>query len=360
MPCQEQVGLVPNGSFQSEQMVGNGVSAGCGFLQPSTCGIIVLPFICGTNTVAEGDCTEDGEQSLKGGTPDQDGYADEICGSSVLWEISSPSERDSQLGLCIRLCPDEPAGSDDGDRAMDKWKAECLVPKWSAMAPLSVSEDGCIGGVIKNTFVHIGPPPAAMQQHGSQRRSRSLPKDLGSSRSIWDATRHAFKFAQGSSLRREASPSNRNQFEMSGSSWAELSEMCDADPQESTVAPESDVALDEAADGYDEEEPQSWWDKGSWQNWRGHGTQWRSPWKRSSYKGAWKSENFWQDGHYGTQHHSTSSRSSAKEPWGREWRSANYSSDHSGRSSAWPKWNGKGHTAKGSSGNWWTHQELHW
>lgn len=277
-----------------------------------------------------------------------------------LREISSPSERDSQLGLCIRLCPDEPTGDDDGESGIDKWKAECLVPKWSAMAPLSVSEDGCIGGVIKNTFVHIGPPPAAMRQHGSLRRSRSLPKDLGSSKSIWDATRHAFKFARGSSLRHEASPASRNQFEMSGGSWAELSEMCDADPVESTAAPESDVAMDETADGYDEEESQPWWDKSSWHNWRGHGSRWQSQSKRTSYKGAWTSEKSWQDSHYGEQHHSTSSRSSTKEAWDREWRNASYSSDQSSRSSAWPKWSGKGYAAKGSSGNWWMHRESQW
>lgn len=48
----------------------------------------------------------------------------------------------------------------------------------------------------KNTFVHIVGPSATM--HGAQRRSRSVPKDLGASRTDWNATYQAFRFVRAS------------------------------------------------------------------------------------------------------------------------------------------------------------------
>jgi len=124
----------------------------------------------------------------------EDKSSDEISGFVVYRALCQP--RDRQLGLCIHFCPDEPVLAEEhAEESLDRWRAECSMTKWSAMSPMSVDETGCIGGVIKNTFVHVAPPPAAMREKGAQRRSRSLPKDLGSMKSIWDATCHAFKFA---------------------------------------------------------------------------------------------------------------------------------------------------------------------
>lgn len=48
----------------------------------------------------------------------------------------------------------------------------------------------------KNTFVHIMAPTTAMP--GAQRRSRSVPKDLGASKTDWNATYQAFRFVRPS------------------------------------------------------------------------------------------------------------------------------------------------------------------
>jgi len=101
-------------------------------------------------------------------------------------------------GVSIRLCPDEGKPFDDSEDyyILDDIRAELSVPRWSAKAPLSVFRDRCIGSVMKNTFVHIAPPPPTMQEYGAHSRSRSLPRDFGSAKCIWSALRQAFKFAQ--------------------------------------------------------------------------------------------------------------------------------------------------------------------
>jgi hypothetical protein len=185
-------------------------------------------------------------------------------GMSILREIAEPNDR--HLGLCIRLCPDEPMlSSENADDAMEKWRAECMVSKWSAIAPLSVSEDGCISGVLKNTFVHITPAPAAMRGNGALRRSNSVPKDMGSSKCIWDVARHVFSFAQA------GFPRDADWY------WAGLSKPADSTNLKdllnltwSTAAPDSDVVQDEYEEEDEDEEWRSWQGEGhSWQPHRG-------------------------------------------------------------------------------------------
>lgn len=104
--------------------------------------------------------------------------------------------RHGPSGGCIRFCPDEKKVEEStDDYILDELRAELSVPKWSAKSPLSVSGGVCIGSVLKNTFVHIAPPPITTQEHGAQSRSRSLPRDFGSMKDTWSATRHSFNFA---------------------------------------------------------------------------------------------------------------------------------------------------------------------
>merc|ERR1719326_2118089 len=204
---------------------------------------------------------------------------------------------------------------------MDKWRAECLVPKWSAMSPLSVAEDGCIGSVLKNTFVHITPPPVTLRRHAAQRRCRSVPKDMGSTKNIWDATRHVFKFAPATCSRQHTT------------TWAELSEAaCDVDLQESTAAPESDGALDEGAGG--DEDWHSWWDEGCGQTSQRHNAHWQSASTRKTCRDAWKAEKWWQESSSGKQHWHSNSREAANGSW---WTSMNQRSDRLGISNVWQK-----------------------
>jgi len=55
----------------------------------------------------------------------------------------------------------------------------------------------------KNTFVHLMAPLATM--HGAQRRSRSVPKDFGSSKADWNTTYQAFRFVRASRPEQQSS-----------------------------------------------------------------------------------------------------------------------------------------------------------
>merc|ERR1712186_247532 len=53
-------------------------------------------------------------------------------------------------------------------------------------------EDNCF---IRNTFINIAPPSPVKHDIGSRKRAHSVPKDLGSNRSAWEAMHHALLFA---------------------------------------------------------------------------------------------------------------------------------------------------------------------
>jgi len=117
-----------------------------------------------------------------------------------------PSSR--RLELPSQCFPENPMELDQDLHAIMDWESGARVlPICSALSPLVMSEAGCIGSVLKNTFMHVAPPPASVIEElggSSQRRSRSVPKDMGSSKAIWDTARDAFassptKGAQSSS-----------------------------------------------------------------------------------------------------------------------------------------------------------------
>lgn len=57
------------------------------------------------------------------------------------------------------------------------------------LTPAALSKDGCIGRVVRNTFIH-----AMERNEVPLRRSRSLPKDMGSDRNLWETSCHVLAF----------------------------------------------------------------------------------------------------------------------------------------------------------------------
>jgi len=160
----------------------------------------------------------------------------EVSGILVLNELTLKSE--NQLGLCFHLGPDEPVCLDQStEKAMDRWHAECAMPSWSALSPMAADADRCVGSVIKNTFLHIAPPPAALrEQEWGKRRSRSVPRDFGSAKSLWHATSHAFKLAQsGSSVQQATLQPRHSQTELCGDTCGDT---CGDEPGGAPVLPD--------------------------------------------------------------------------------------------------------------------------
>lgn len=67
--------------------------------------------------------------------------------------------------------------------------------KWFTSSPSSLAKDGYIHSIVQNTFIHSVEQPETPRP-GMIRRSRSLPKDMGSDKilSAWEATCHAVGF----------------------------------------------------------------------------------------------------------------------------------------------------------------------
>jgi len=126
----------------------------------------------------------------------------EISGTEVLRTVFG--SEDLRIPLRIRFCPDEPFILEETDACSEshvlrqRWQAASLSPKWSALSPLLASDARCYGSVMKNTFVHIAPPSVIVREHTAQSRSKSIPKDFGSVRSVWRSACHAFKLCTDS------------------------------------------------------------------------------------------------------------------------------------------------------------------
>merc|ERR1711959_666927 len=69
--------------------------------------------------------------------------------------------------------------------------AEWSKCKWPCLSP-SVMNNGCVGSIalskVQNTFIHSPLPPPTPLRVGASRRSRSLPKDVGSDKNMWETT----------------------------------------------------------------------------------------------------------------------------------------------------------------------------
>lgn len=273
----------------------------------------------------------------------------------MLREFTQPSNR--QLGLCIHLCPGEPSRLDESSKsAMPAgWSPERLVPKWSALSPISAIGTKCslVGGVMKNTFVHIGPPPASMR-YTARRRSRSLPEDFGSTKSLWNATRMAFKFT----------PVKNSFTPVSNFSQCLPTDTPPPPPLPSQVLNDfvqhenvsvfecdEDVLLDEAVLECDEHDKSA--QDHAWQQRDSH---WQShyihPPCREAKHAQWKEDEdeaedyTWRSGH---SHNNHKGSSASGDSW---WDSGKQHSSHS-----WWQWSSGGKAAKGSGG-WWKRSEY--
>jgi len=78
----------------------------------------------------------------------------------------------------VVFCPDEPLCLEDVAPLLES-------ERWFPHSPFAVNEDGDAGSMVRNTFIHAAPKPSA------SRRSKSLPRDLGSEKNRWEATRYS-------------------------------------------------------------------------------------------------------------------------------------------------------------------------
>jgi len=98
-------------------------------------------------------------------------------------EVSSEESNDRVL-----FCPDEPLCLEEA--------APPAVPttfRRFVLSPSTLSKNGSVGSMVQNTFIHAAEAPVTPLP-GAAKRSRSLPKNLGSERSEWEASCHALSF----------------------------------------------------------------------------------------------------------------------------------------------------------------------
>lgn len=86
------------------------------------------------------------------------------------------------------LCLEEPLCSDGIVQTRPS-----LTPNCNVSSTASFAEVGCINSIVQNTFIHAAIPPLTSFSSATS-RSQSLPKDMGSSRSLWEVTSHEFRF----------------------------------------------------------------------------------------------------------------------------------------------------------------------
>jgi hypothetical protein len=65
--------------------------------------------------------------------------------------------------------------------------------QYFVLSPSALGKDGRVGSMVQNTFIHAAEAPVTPLL-GAMKRSRSLPKNLGSERSQWEASCHALSF----------------------------------------------------------------------------------------------------------------------------------------------------------------------
>jgi len=129
-------------------------------------------------------------------SPVAEGKLGKVCGESSFGGVSWWAE----------LLSESPHGGDKSDCAKTPAisSSRLLLPP-GALQPAAETEtwsdfisrteleregdEACIGSIVRNTFIHVA--SSASEQGSSRRRSRSLPKDIGSSKSRLETTCHA-------------------------------------------------------------------------------------------------------------------------------------------------------------------------
>jgi len=98
-------------------------------------------------------------------------------------EVSSEDSNDR-----VRFCPDEPLCLEEAAPP-----AAPVTSRRFVLSPSTLSKNGSVGSMVQNTFIHAAAAPVTPLP-GAAKRSRSLPKNLGSERSDWEASCHALSF----------------------------------------------------------------------------------------------------------------------------------------------------------------------
>jgi hypothetical protein len=96
------------------------------------------------------------------------------------------------------FCPDEPLAIEEADSLQDFTTSAF---GWSCRSPSLLSKDGCVGSIslakVHNTFIHSPLAPPTPLRVSAARRSRSLPKNVGSDKNTWEATCQALGCGPG-------------------------------------------------------------------------------------------------------------------------------------------------------------------
>jgi hypothetical protein len=88
-----------------------------------------------------------------------------------------------------RACIDEPEPLRLDDALQPSH--EVWVPsKWESLTAANFAKDGCIGSMVQNTFIHV----TEQESPRNRRRSKSVPKNMGSRRCAWESSCHALAF----------------------------------------------------------------------------------------------------------------------------------------------------------------------
>jgi hypothetical protein len=119
--------------------------------------------------------------------------------SAPRWPWTSSLDGNEPLRAPL-FCPDEPLALGDcglfiDTAALAETPTSIYEPaascKWPCVSP-SIVQDSCVGSIalskVHNTFIHSPLPPVTPLGVGALRRSRSLPKNVGSDKNIWEAT----------------------------------------------------------------------------------------------------------------------------------------------------------------------------
>lgn len=117
-----------------------------------------------------------------------------------------------ELRRRLQFCPDEPLALEEAGVFLDSSHlaqtptpmyrySRPSVPRWDCNSPASFVKDGHVGSIalsrVQNTFIHSPLPPPTPLRVGASRRSRSLPKNVGSDKNMWEATCQALGCSQG-------------------------------------------------------------------------------------------------------------------------------------------------------------------
>jgi len=103
-------------------------------------------------------------------------------------EVSSEDSTDGVLS-----CPDDLLCLDEPIFSMESSPVGASQSQYFVLSPSALTKDGRVGSMVQNTFIHAAEAPVTPLL-GAMKRSRSLPKNLGSERSQWEASCHALSF----------------------------------------------------------------------------------------------------------------------------------------------------------------------